>query len=80
MIVKEYRKCDICGRKIEESSLEGAYIIEPTVGTKLKMSVKKYMFGDPYEYNWWCNSVDICPKCWGKMKGYIIEKLNEADN
>lgn len=73
--VREYRICDICGKKLSKNVEEFNYRIEPK--HPLKMAVWHYIFGDPYD-GFWSSGIDMCSDCWEQMKTWI--RVNKGDN
>lgn len=73
MIVKSYRTCDICGKKLSKNIEEFNYRIEPR--NKLRMKVWGYVCNDPYN-SFWTEGLDICKDCWEDMKKWIKENRN----
>ena len=74
--VREYRTCDICGKKLNKSVEEFNYLIEPK--HPLKMSVWKYIFGDPYN-GFWTSGIDMCGDGWNiKTIEWLIEGIKEG--
>jgi hypothetical protein len=69
-IVREYRTCDICGKKLSNDIEEVSYRIEPR--NKIRMKVWGYILDDPYD-SFWTHGLDICTDCWEDMKEWIKE-------
>jgi hypothetical protein len=69
--VNAYRKCDICGQKLNREIEEFNYRIEPR--SRVKMKLWRYILEDPYD-NFWTCGVDICSDCWTKMIMWITEQ------
>lgn len=72
--VDAYRKCDICGQKLNKKVEEFNYRIEPR--GYLRMRIFPYIFGDPYD-SFWSGGIDMCSSCWEEMKKWINMKKNE---
>jgi hypothetical protein len=78
MIVRSYRTCDICGKKLTTNEdLEKNYLIEPK--SKLKMKVLGYIWKNPYD-RFWSEGVDICKDCWKDMKKWIKENRRSNES
>ena len=75
MVVKSYRTCDICGKKLVSKDVEELnYRIEPR--SKIRMSIWGYSFSDPNN-SFWTEGLDICKDCWKDMKEWIKDKKGE---
>lgn len=75
-IVRSYRTCDICGKKLSNNIEEFNYRIEPR--NKIRMKVWGYVCNDPYS-SFWTEGLDICTNCWEDMKKWIKEnRKNES--
>ena len=56
-IVKSYRTCDICGKRLPHNVDKWNYRIDPP--SKLQITIWKYIFSNPYD-GFWNASIDMC--------------------
>jgi hypothetical protein len=71
--IREYRICDICGKKLNKTIEEFHYRIEPK--NPLRMAIWSYINGNPYD-GFWTMGIDMCSDCWEQMKTWI--KVNKT--
>lgn len=72
MIVKSYRTCDICGKRLLHDVDKWSYHVESP--SKIKVGIWKYIFKDPYD-SFWSTSIDMCEECWEEMRNEIRKRV-----
>ena len=76
-IVRSYRTCDICGKRLPHDVNNWSYHIEPP--SKLKIGIWKHIFSDPYD-SFWSNSIDMCEECWEDMRNEIRKRVESNEH
>lgn len=76
-IVRSYRTCDICGKRLPHDVNKWSYHIEPP--SKLKIGIWKHIFSDPYD-SFWSMSIDMCEECWEDMRNEIRKRVENNEH